>query len=155
MGVALERGVMLRFRHRTSDLFTSFAYLPLSRSRPPYHTQIPSDCLLPFLLIRYHLYRRSSLALSSGALLISSSVAVPLSLCMIHRLTKRWYCRPWTMSPSPYYFIRSSPSAVYKDVLVATWTLSLSFRAIETSEPESKELHKSVDFPVSLLSAAA
>ena len=124
---------VLRFRRRTSDLFASFAYLPLSRSLSPYHTQIPSDCLLSSLLIRYHPYRRSSLALSSGALLIPFSVAVPLSPCTIHRLTKRWYCRPRTMFPSPYYFTRSSPPAVYKDVLVATWTLSLSSCAIRTS----------------------
>ena len=64
-------------------------------------------------------YLRSTLTLSSGALFIPLSVAVPLSPCTIHRLTKRWYSRPWTMSPSPYYFTRSSPLAVYKDVLVA------------------------------------
>ena len=72
-----------------------------------------------FLLILYHPYRRSSLVLSSGASLIPLSVAVPLSFCTIQRLTKRWYCRSWAMSPSPCYFTRSSPSAVYKDVLVA------------------------------------
>ena len=47
-------------------------------------------------------YLQSTLALSSGALLIPLSVAVPLS-CTIHRLTKRWYCRPWVMSPSSPY----------------------------------------------------
>ena len=41
---------LLRFRHRTSDLSTSFAYLPLSRSNSPYHTQITSDCLVAFSL---------------------------------------------------------------------------------------------------------
>ena len=108
---------------------------------------------LSFLLSLIPLYLRSTLVLSSGALLITLSVATLLS-CMIHRLTKRWYCRPWTMSPSPCYFTRSSPSAVYKDVLVATWTLSLSSCAIRTSRIRM-ELHKSFDFPVSLLSAAA
>ena len=38
---------MLRFRHRTSDLFTSFAYLPLSRSVFPLSYADTSDCLFP------------------------------------------------------------------------------------------------------------
>ena len=84
---------------------------------PPYHMQIHRTAPFPSL-IPYHPYRRSTLRLSSGALLILLSVAVPLS-CTIHRLTKRWYCRLWTMSPSPCYFTRSSLLAVYKDVLVA------------------------------------
>ena len=58
-------------------------------------------------------YLRSTLVLSSGALLIPLSVVIPLS-CTIHRLTKWWYSRLWTMSPSPCYFTCSSPSAVYK-----------------------------------------
>ena len=95
------------------------SYLPLSRSTFPLSYADTSDCPRSSLLIPYHLNRRSSLVLSSGALLISLSVAAPLSSCTIHRLTKRWYCRLWTMSPSPYYFTRSSPLAVYKDVLVA------------------------------------
>ena len=99
---------------------TSFhlSYLPISRSTSPYHTQMHRTA--SFLsLIHYHPNLWSTLVLSSGALLIPLSVAVPLSPCTIHRLTKRWYCRPWTMSPLPCYFTRSSPSAVYKDVLIA------------------------------------
>ena len=87
-------------------------YIPLITRRC---IGLPSFVSLIFL--SPHL--QSTLTLSSGASLIPLSVAVPLSPCTIHQLTKRWYCRLWTMSPSPCYFTRSSPSAVYKDVLVA------------------------------------
>ena len=109
---------------------------------------------LSFLLIPYHPYRRSSLSLSSGVSLITLSLWLLLS-CTIHRPTKQRY---YTLGLCPLASVAlpaRSCLRVYKLYQYPTWTLSLSFRIIRTSEPNPKELHKSVDFPVSLLSAAA
>ena len=122
--------------HRTSDL--SFSFLLSSLIEIPFPLSLTDYIGLPHSssLIPYHPNLGSTLVLSSDALLIPLSVSAFLS-CMIHRLTKQWYCRPWTMSPSPYCFTHSSPPAVYKMYHYSTWTLSLSFRTIKTSEPES------------------
>ena len=120
--------------HRTSDPSFLFVLSSLITIHSCYHSQITSDCLVPF---SYPL-----------------SVWWPLS-CTIHWPTKRCYCRlglcPLALVALP---ARSHP-AVYKMYQYSTWTLSLSFRAIRTSKLKTQELHKSFDFPVSLLSAAA
>ena len=128
-------GVLLHFHHRTLDLFSFLSYLPLSQSTSLITRRL--HWTASFLsLIPYHPNLWLTLVLSSGALLIPLLVSVFLS-CMIQRLTKRWYSRPWTMSPSPCHFIRLSPPAVYKMYHYSTWTLSLSFCTIKTSEPSN------------------
>ena len=129
---SLPGAFLLRFFIGLRTNLFLLSYLPLLRSISLIIRRLHRTAS-SFFLIPYHPDLRLSLVLSSGALLISLSVVVLLS-CMIHRLTKQWYCRPWTMSPSPPHFICSSPLAVYKLYYYSTWTLSLSFRAIETPE---------------------
>ena len=50
MGVALERGVMLRFRRTHGPYHFLLTYLPLSRPPSPYHTQIYRTAFFPFSL---------------------------------------------------------------------------------------------------------
>ena len=118
--------------------WTYLSFWPIFPYRDPLPLLYADYIGLPcsFFLIHYHPNLWPTLVLSSGTLLIFLSVSVLLS-CTMHRLTKQWYCRPWTMSPSPYCFTHSSPPAVYKMYHYSTWTLSLSFRTIKTSEPES------------------
>ena len=55
-----------------------------------------------------------------------------------------------------FTLLAQSCPAVYKLYSYSTWTLSLSFRSNQDFWTiKSKELHKSFDFPVYLLSAAA
>ena len=161
----LSRVLQMDLAIQCSDGIECYIFIRHQTIIISYHLIFPYLDLLPLIICRLHqtvpflslipypLYRRSSLVLSSGWSLIALSVSWRLS-CTIHRLTKWWYCRPWTMSPLPCHFTCSSPPAVYKMYYYSTWTLSLSFHVIKTSEPDSKEL-KLVDFPVSLLSAAA
>ena len=142
------------FVHKTSDLsFISdlFSFITISRS---YHTQIASDCLVPLLLSLITLISNPPLyylvadSLSSYQWLFlyhvryiasQSGGTVGFGLCPLCLFT---------------LLARGHP-AIYKMYYYSTWTLSLSFRVIKTSKPRTKELHKSFDFPVSLLSAAA
>ena len=125
---------------------TIVIYLPLSYAD---YIGLPRS----FLLIHYHHYRRSSLTLSCGWSLIVLSLWRPLS-CMIHRSPKQCYSTLGLCPLASVALPARSRLQVYKLYQYSTWTLSLSFCAIRTSEPNSKELHKSVNFPVSLLSAA-
>ena len=92
---------VLRFR-RTTDRITPFSLIfPYHDPVPPYHTQIHwTASFISPISLSPHL--RSTLALSSGALLIPLSEQWLLS-CTIHRPTKRWYCRLRTTSPSLSY----------------------------------------------------
>ena len=89
-----------------------------------------------FSLITYHPNRRSTLVLSSGWLPIALSVWWLLS-CMIHRPTKQCYCRLGLRPLALVALPARSHLRVYKLYYYSTWTLSLSFHTIETSEPES------------------
>ena len=114
--------------HRTALLLFFLSLITPISDWPLYY--LVALCLSPYqCLSSYHVQYIGS----------QSSGTVGLGLCPL----------------SPCHLICSSPPAVYKMYHYSTWTLSLSFRTIETSEPESKELHKLVNFPVSLLSAAA
>ena len=111
VGIAPRGGVMLHF-HWTSDLsslsiLSSFISIHFSLSH--------ADCIrlprsLYLVLSPYHPNCWSPLVLSSGCLLIILSVSSFLS-CTIHQPTKRWYCRPRTMSPLPCHFICSRSSS--------------------------------------------
>ena len=139
--------------HWTLDLSSFFLIFPYLDPVLPYHMQIHQTASF-ISLIPYPPYLRSSLALSSGALLILLSMSDSLS-CTIHQPTKQCYYRLGLCLLALVALPAQSRLRVYKMYHYSTWTLSLSFHTIETSKPESKELHKSVDLPVSLLSAAA
>ena len=67
---------VLRFRHRTSDLFTSFYLIFPYRDPVPLITRRYIGLPLSYLLSLIPPHLRSTLVLSSGALLILLSVAV-------------------------------------------------------------------------------
>ena len=144
---------LLRF-HWTSGHYHFFLSYPLHLD-PHSFIICRSHRTASFIsLIPYHPYRQSSLGLSSGWSLIALSLWLFLS-CTMYQPTKQCY---YTLGLCPFTSVAlpaQSRLRVYKLYYHPTWTLSLSFCTIETSEPESKELHKLVDFPVSLLSAAA
>ena len=145
---------MLR-SHWTSDHYHFLSVLSSHISIPfPLSLTDYIGLLLSFPLIPYPLYRQSSLVLSSGWFLIILSVLWRLSHT-IHWPTKQCCCRLGLCLLALVALPAQCRLQVYKLYQYLTWTLSLSFCTIETSEPKSKELHKLVDFPVSLLSAAA
>ena len=145
---------MLCFHHRTSDLSfpsalssTILIHSPLSHAD---YIGLPLsfllslitsivDCPLHYLVADSLLLYPYCGSYHVRCIASQSSGTVGQGLCPLHLLT----------------LLAQGCPAVYKVYYYSTWTLSLSFRAIETSEPNSKELHKLVDFPVSLLSAAA